>query len=130
MLTLITMSHPLLIMRSAGYIGQVGGSFLPIPYTNINWVAKSWSNWLNRWSLCHQDIWQFSYSGQVEAAKGRANKFVNSILRLSNVEAAWKYLVGSGRSGSMPVSSGFYTKVIGSAVTDVEVISMCYWQFG
>lgn len=53
--------------------------------------------------------------------KGRAEKFVDSILRLSNVEAIGKYLLGSGGVRSMPVSSGFDSKVIGSAVTDVEV---------
>nr|XP_024371207.1 probable transmembrane GTPase FZO-like, chloroplastic isoform X2 [Physcomitrium patens] len=56
----------------------------------------------------------------IEAVKGRAEKFVDSILRLSNVEAIGKYLLGSGGVRSMPVSSGFDSKVIGSAVTDVE----------
>jgi len=57
---------------------------------------------------------------QIEAAKGRASKFVDSILRLSNVEAIGKYLLGSSQSTA--VSSGFDNKVIGSAVTDVQVM--------
>lgn len=57
---------------------------------------------------------------QIDAAKGRASKFVDSILRLSNVEAIGRYLVGSsGQSGA--ASSGFDNKVIGSAITDVQV---------
>uniref|UniRef100_A0A7I4EYZ8 G domain-containing protein n=1 Tax=Physcomitrium patens TaxID=3218 RepID=A0A7I4EYZ8_PHYPA len=56
----------------------------------------------------------------IEAAKGRATKFVDSILRLSNVEAVRKYLLGSSRAQSMPVSSGFDSKVIGSAVTETQ----------
>lgn len=60
---------------------------------------------------------------QIEAAKGRATKFVDSILRLSNVEAVRKYLLGSSRAQSMPVSSGFDSKVIGSAVTETQVIT-------
>lgn len=57
---------------------------------------------------------------QIEAAKGRASKFVDSILRLSNIEAIGKYLVGSSQSTA--VSSGYDKKVIGSAVADVQVM--------
>lgn len=57
---------------------------------------------------------------QIEAAKGRASKFVDSILRLSNVEAIGKFLFGSAQS--TVVSSGFDNKVIGSAVIDVQVM--------
>lgn len=56
----------------------------------------------------------------IEAAKGRAGKFVDSILRLSNVEAIGKYLLGSGRAESSTASSNFDSKVIGSAVADVQ----------
>ena len=59
---------------------------------------------------------------QIEATKVRASKFVDSILRLSNVEAIGKYLLGSGRAQSSSVSIGFNSNVIGSAVTDVQVI--------
>lgn len=61
-------------------------------------------------------------SGQIEAAKGRADKFIDSILRLSNIEAIAKYLIGGDRVRSMPASSGFDSRVIGSAVTDVRVM--------
>ena len=61
---------------------------------------------------------------QIEAAKGRAGKFVDSILRLSNVEEIGKYLLGSGRAESSTASSNFDSKVIGSAVAGVQVISM------
>ena len=58
---------------------------------------------------------------QIEGAKARACKFVDSILRLSNFEAIGTYLLGSGRAASR-ASSNFDSKVIGSAVTDVQVI--------
>lgn len=63
---------------------------------------------------------------QIEAAKGRANKFVDSILRLSNVEAIGKYVLGSAQSTS--VSSGFNSKVIGFAVTDAQVMLQLYGE--
>ncbi|KAG0591753.1 hypothetical protein KC19_1G199300 [Ceratodon purpureus] len=55
----------------------------------------------------------------IEGAKARACKFVDSILRLSNFEAIGTYLLGSGRAASR-ASSNFDSKVIGSAVKDVQ----------
>ncbi|KAJ7553323.1 hypothetical protein O6H91_06G093200 [Diphasiastrum complanatum] len=56
----------------------------------------------------------------IEAAKGRADKFIDSILRLSNIESIAKYLIGVDRVETMPVSAGFKSEVIGSAYSDTE----------
>jgi hypothetical protein len=62
---------------------------------------------------------------QVAAARARAGEFVDSVLRLSNVEGALQYLLGSDRPGTLPVSRAFDKQVIGSAISDVQVCSPC-----
>ncbi|KAL2649181.1 hypothetical protein R1flu_017309 [Riccia fluitans] len=56
----------------------------------------------------------------IAGAKGRAEKLVDSILRLSNIDAMLKYLLGPDAVQTLPVSSGFDRQVIGSATTDIE----------
>ncbi|KAH9552434.1 hypothetical protein CY35_09G066500 [Sphagnum magellanicum] len=65
-------------------------------------------------SLCQRTL------AVIEGAKGRTNKFIDSTLRLSNVEAVAKYLIGSDRPRSMPVSSHFEGEVLHTAVADVR----------
>ncbi|KAG6542178.1 hypothetical protein Mapa_016410 [Marchantia paleacea] len=56
----------------------------------------------------------------ITGAKGRADKLVDSILRLSNIEAIIKYLLGADGVQTLPVSSEFGRQVMGSATTDIQ----------
>lgn len=59
-------------------------------------------------------------SALIVAAKGRADNFVDSILRLSNVDGVARYLLGGDRQGKLPVSSNFDQQVMGSIRIDVQ----------
>lgn len=59
-------------------------------------------------------------SALIDAAKGRAERFVDSVLRLSNVDAMASYLLGGERRGTMPVAGGFDDQVLGSVHGDLR----------
>lgn len=59
-------------------------------------------------------------SALIDAAKGRAERFVDSVLRLSNVDAVASYLLGGDRRGMMPVAGGFEDQVLGSVHSDLR----------
>ncbi|KAH7306310.1 hypothetical protein KP509_22G005900 [Ceratopteris richardii] len=61
-------------------------------------------------------------SALINEAKGRAERFVDSILRLSNVDAAASYLLGGDRQGILPVEGSFDAQVMGSTQNDLQSI--------
>ncbi|KAL3690587.1 hypothetical protein R1sor_016896 [Riccia sorocarpa] len=58
----------------------------------------------------------------IAGAKSRAEKLVDSILRLSNIDAILKYLLGADGAQTLPVSRGFDQQVMGSSKIDIERI--------
>lgn len=60
---------------------------------------------------------------QVEATKSRADQFIDAILRLTNVDVAAKYIIGTDRTQSLPVSVEFERRVLSSAYASVQVYS-------
>eukprot|EP00250_Pteridium_aquilinum_P021937 c25267_g1_i2 orf=566-3574(+) len=59
-------------------------------------------------------------SDLIDGAKGRAQKFVDSVLRLSNIDAVASYLLGGDRRGTLPVAGGFDAQVMGSVQKDLQ----------
>ncbi|MCO5554276.1 hypothetical protein L7F22_007804 [Adiantum nelumboides] len=59
-------------------------------------------------------------SALIDEAKDRAARFVNSTLRISNIDAVASYLLGGDRQGSMPVAGGFDAQVMGSVQNDMQ----------
>lgn len=57
----------------------------------------------------------------VEATKSRADQFIDAILRLTNVDVAAKYIIGTDRTQSLPVSVEFERRVLSSAYASVQV---------
>lgn len=47
---------------------------------------------------------------------------MDSILRVSNIDAAASYLLGGDRQGRLPVADGFDSQVLGSLQKDLQVI--------
>ena len=43
------------------------------------------------------------------------------MLRVSNIDAVSRYLLGGDRSGTMPVAGSFDDQVLGSVLSDVKV---------
>lgn len=59
-------------------------------------------------------------SALINGAKGRAERFVDSVLRLSNIDAVASYLLGGDRKGTMPVAGSFDAQVMGSVQNDLQ----------
>lgn len=73
--------------------------------------------------------WRNQVLSVIEAAKKRAEKNIDSILRVSNVEVAAEYILRGDRSKSMPVINNFEFEVIGSAVLDIQKLLGEYWTW-
>ncbi|KAI5059498.1 hypothetical protein GOP47_0025817 [Adiantum capillus-veneris] len=59
-------------------------------------------------------------SALIDGAKGRAAKFVDSTLRISNIDAVASYLLGGDRQGTLPVAGSFDAQVMGSLQNDLQ----------
>ncbi|MCO5576790.1 hypothetical protein L7F22_030610 [Adiantum nelumboides] len=59
-------------------------------------------------------------SALIDDAKDRAARFVDSTLRISNIDAVASYLLDGDRQGSMPVAGGFDAQVMGSVQNDLQ----------
>ncbi|GLJ40212.1 hypothetical protein SUGI_0825090 [Cryptomeria japonica] len=73
--------------------------------------------------------WRKKVLSVIEAAKKRAEKNIDSILRVSNVEVAAEYILRGDRSKSLPVIINFESEVIGSAVLDIRKLLEEYWNW-
>jgi len=76
----------------------------------------------------------FSYIFQIETARTRAIKLVESTLQLRNIDLIATYAFKGEKSGPLPVTSTVQNEIINPALNDAQVISFhlacfCKLQF-
>nr|ABR16920.1 unknown [Picea sitchensis] len=73
--------------------------------------------------------WRKRILSVIEDANKCAEKIIDSILRISNVEVAADYILKGDRSGFIPVISSFESEVVGSALLDIRNLLGKYWTW-
>lgn len=73
--------------------------------------------------------WRKRILSVIEDANKSAEKNIDSILRISNIEVAAEYILKGDRPGFIPVISSFENEVIGSSILDIRNLLGEYWTW-